>query len=566
MALLVPPPRNLSREGLNAFVFSMGQARLREEERERQEDAADAGGGGWGAAAGGIIGGIVGGIWNFGAGAAVGASIGAGIGGGLGGAIGEAVDPAGVNYGGSGAVAGRYLQAGTQQVLQGLAMGERQAEVERREGVRATEARVAREARTLPPGITESDFEAMLQSPFGPTGATVEESIGAAGLRQGLQSEYEARQIESTIQKRVGTAAGIKAAQAEQAKYEDWQKDPNQFLYNSSQAARRQTLEGARDQIDNMDPEKVTPVEMQGLQAEQRRAERTFVRGLKRKPQQPMTYPQLVSSGQPGVPGRNYSFPHPQHGASRSIGAVSFADKGKPFFVPNPMNNLYKREGLDGWWEMDENMQHRRPEAQPTPKGAKGKGGAVVSEFNADKARTEINKQLMLGVPVLDETGKQRMVKSKETGEMVPETRLPTREDRETALDEASIRHVLREDEATNQQILADSESRKELLDTLAEDDPKLKAARQLIVNWERASYPVLEEAIEYVMTRIDDVTTGREGKFLFMPTTLRRDLARYTQELSAILTESARRALSGATSGFLNPDAARDPRFQGLR
>jgi hypothetical protein len=402
-------------------------------------------------------------------------------------------------------------------------MMEQRTETQRREGVRATEARVAREARTLPPTVSESDFAAFMETPAG-------QAIGSAAARQGLWAEErrEAAEIatQSAIQRYVGSRTALQNVEAENAKYKAWQDDPDQFLYNSSQAARRQTLEGARDQIENMAPEKVTPVEWQGLLAEQRRAEKIFVRPLKRKPQQPQNIRELLSK----MP--NAAFDGDPRTAQKAWvisdrGSVNEVDLEpvKPFRFPEGQQpyQLFTQDGT---------TMYREPTGKPVKMGA---GRRETGGFDADdisKAFKEAGEALKeKGVSVTDEkTGKTTF-----------------REPTPAEINEAGMARLQSQQDAQRllqrRALVLESESANELFEGIAENDPGFVQAMQVIQQPHRATARQVEDAAKYIALRIRETVAGID-----MPDTLREDLAKADAVLSRIV--ATRKLPFGVTGG----------------
>lgn len=533
MPLIIPPPRNLGREGLVAFATSLQQNRIREEERERQEEAADAGGGplgaGIGMAAGFLLAPVTGGA-SLAAVLAAGAA-GAAVGGGLGQVAGTLIDPPGAGF--PGGQAGQITQ-GIGRAVSGFGPIIQQAETERREGVRAaelergrefqlglaemgqtfraTEAGRAREAATLRPfGRTSSDVTAFLDSPAaaGLTGTPAQKRTKARLLLMNQAAQVQAaRQQQVAIGQRFAKAE----TDAEIKKYQAWQKSPDGFIYSKADLAKQEELSGARSSIWNLSPDEIDEADHQQVKSRHRAAERRFVQTLRPKPPTPRSYEQLLGSGQRPVPGTQYSVANPQTG--KPMGGVSFTDKGTPNFVRtgNLNDQIFELDAFPGTkFIYDRNMEPKQLKVE-LPETATGFDTGDIADLRKDIAKQE--------VPVLDSKGRPTGTSKPRTAEEVADAT------------KAAVTNVQDTERfARRREMVIESEGVTELFGRIGGEDKKFVEALKVIMQSDRVRLPIVEEAAQYIFLTVGELIQGVD-----VPDTLNVELVREMARLRDIV------------------------------
>lgn len=505
MTLLIPPPRDLTREGLAAYVYSLQMSRVEEERRKRAEEAADAGGGALGGGLGGAAGAVVGGL----VGGPAGAMIGMGIGTAAGTGIGAAIEPPGRGYpGGTSGILAGGLQAGTRQAVQGFALREQLGE--RREPGTPESL-----------GIRRTDVNAWLKSPAAEVLRT--EGLTGQPLRQrgreelaGLASGIEAMREQ---EKARGRAYGLMSAKAERTKADAVRKDPDGFIFNRAEAGLREGFEGERTYFLNemaiaqANDDQAQVRDMQKALRLVRTKEDAQAQRLKPKPQRPLTYEQLKKSGQPGQPGVGYVETNPITG--NPMGTHAWTERGTWTFMPSGERFEFPDEpGVKYFY----NAKHE-PELVPQPKDPTIDRTSMMTPAQISKAMEEGADAIReTRVTYTDEKGKEKL-------------RAPTEDEQEAA---GKARAEAIQDTARllrRRDMVYKSESVKELFARLSDDDRQFGEALQVIQQRDNMLVREVEQAGRFILLRLRETVEGVD-----VPNALNDQLKQYTTALVSLL------------------------------
>ncbi len=529
MPLIIPPRRNMSREGLTAYMIGLQEQRIRDEQQKAIEEAAG-GGGAAGAGAGAVSGASIGTAIAPGWGTLIGAVVGAGVGYYTGEELGGQAPGLlqGLGAAGTGIVEGFKYQAGTTD-----------AQIKRGEEIEPGTPAVL--------GILRSDvtdYIGVLSSALPGEPADVDRQTARrelVNIRSRQLDDLEAqRTYETTAARLEATQAhkiGTLSAKAEEKKKKLYQSNPDAFLYNPAQSETRRKLEARREFFESMPSDfmqavsesPVSPEErLEGLRTV-RRAEDAFAVRLKQKQPQMRTYSQLMQSGEPFSPGIQYAYLNPR--TQRPMGGVSFTDKGTPSFVPDmtdPENLWFEIDGAK--YTVDKSFKLAALKGEPTSVGGMQLKPSDVSKV-ADQAANALEYIPVLGPkgePVLDKDG-------------VPKERLATAEEKRAAGKAAVYSRQETLQELPRRQIVLESETSTEYFAKMRKEDSALDEALTILSNPADLPGDVVADAVRTLELHILEIGEKKKAG-LDVPQSLLDDLREWLVKLERIRTDQQRK------------------------